>query len=83
LAPILSENNIREQEALQGYYQLLLTIDGEIAYYKEQPQLKNVVIKYLQPLREAVEEFISDELNHAGELHKFQITFGMIKEAID
>lgn len=85
--PVLAENNKREQEALQGYYDLLDRIDGYCYDMACGPDGKcdQVVLKfwrdYLKDLREQVEEFISDELNHAARLHALMIKFGQVKEA--
>lgn len=84
--PVLAENNKREQEALQGYYALLSEIDSycyDMSYVdgKYQKTLFEFWTNYLAPLRSEIEEFISDELNHAANLHKLMIKFGRVKEA--
>lgn len=84
--PVLAENNKREQEALQGYYALLNEIDSycyDMSYVdgKFQKTLHDFWQKYLEPLRSQIEEFISDELNHAANLHALMVKFGNVKEA--
>ena len=85
--PLLAENNKREQEALQGYYALLNDIDmyccekAVNASGKYDKAVEQFWQRYLAPLREQIEEFISDELNHAARLHELMVNFGKIKEA--
>lgn len=86
-APQLAENNKREQEALQGYYDLLRDIDFYCSDMARGPEGKcdktclEFWRKYMEPLRSEIEEIISDELNHASKLMTLMIKFGQVKEA--
>jgi len=82
--PILADNNRREQEALQGYYNLLNEIDMYCRDEgKNNPVLEKFWRKYLEPLRAATEEKISDELNHSESLTQEMIKFGRVQPASD
>lgn len=84
LAPVISDNNRREQEALIGYYQLLREIDDHCRCMSNNDKMvEEFWRKYLEPLRSEIEEIIADELNHSEKLNAAIVKFGMVKPAKD
>lgn len=76
LAPLFAYNNEKEQDALNGYYQLRDTIKDLMDEYP-------LYTKMLKPMLEQIEEHIGDELNHSYNNLEMMIEVGQVKEKKD
>lgn len=89
IAPLLAENNMKEQEALLGYYRLRDHVYNWCREQSRKPDntydraVEEFWIKYCKDLIDDIEEVISDELNHSEKWLKNMVKFGMVKPAED
>ena len=89
MAPQLAENAMKEQEALMGYYRLQNNLYDWCDEFANRGDSKYSQVRrkfaedFIKPLIDIIEEHISDELNHANNLQKAMIEFGMVKPAKD
>lgn len=64
LSAIVSENNMKEQEAVKGYTEQLRVIGRAKDVFAEDPE----AVGYLDELEAQTREKIADELNHSNSL---------------
>lgn len=70
----IAKNNADEQDAIEGYFKLLRTIDYTIIDAKDSAFYEMI---------SDIKEIISDEMNHSEKLSKWMIYFSGIEAAND